>query len=133
MVAVVNGGLGQAVREEVHAKGDVLYVNIGSEFRVLGRVGDFGAMKVSAEFPQGAFARRDASWMQNGADVAQHVAAAVNAYPVLRKNVAVLEAQKQALRAKVKVLQAALSRDTLTPEYKAALLKELGVVLAQTA
>ncbi len=133
MVAVVNGGLGQVVREEVHAKGDALYVNVGSEFRVLGRVGDFGAMKVSAEFPQGAFAQRDTSWMKNGADVAQYVAAAVNAFPVLRKNVATLEAQKQALRAKVKVLQAALGKESLTPEYKAALIKELGLVLNQTA
>lgn len=121
-----------AVPTRVYAQGDVLYVHTGAQYRVVGRIGELGKVAVSGSYPKGAFAERDMRWAEDKAGVASYVATAVNAYPVLSRNVARLEARNAELEAKVKMLREVLQRaGNLSPEYVQSLTRELDACLGQ--
>lgn len=114
------------VPARLYAQGELLYVHTGADYQVLARVGNFGKVAVSKGYPTGAFPAKDMSWAHDVGRVAEYMAMATNAYPTLRKQVAVLEAQKADLVAKLKLAEEALKRrEQLTPEYGAALLAEM--------
>lgn len=115
---------------KVYAKGDFLFVQNGSDFRVVGRVGELGKIAVSQEYPRGAFAAKSMDWAHDREGIANYMAAAVNAFPVLRRRVSSLEAANAELAAKIAVAKEAIKRAaTLDAGYATSLVRELELCL----
>ena len=115
---------------KVYAKGDMLFVQNGSDFRVVGRVGELGKIAVAHDYPRGAFAAQNMDWAQDREGVANYMATAINAFPVLRRRVATVEAANADLAAKLAVAKEALKRAAnLDAGYVASLVRELELCL----
>lgn len=118
---------------KVYAKGDMLFVQNGSDFRVVGRVGELGKIAVSQDYPRGAFAAKSMDWAQDREGVANYMATAINAFPVLRRRVSALEAANADLAAKLAVAKEALKRaGGLEAEYVASLVREVELSLERS-
>jgi hypothetical protein len=117
---------------KVYAKGDVLFVQNGADFRMVARVGELGKLAVSQEYPRGAFAAQNMDWAQDREGVANYMATAINAFPVLRRRVSALETANVDIAAKLAVAKEALKRSaSLDAGYVAALVNELELCLGR--
>ncbi|SFF34253.1 hypothetical protein [Paracidovorax wautersii] len=115
----------------MYAQGDQLFVHNGADYRVVGRVGNFGSMAVSSSYPQNAFPAKSMDWLNDRAGVATYVATAINAYPGLCRRVKAAESLNAEMAAKLAVAAAALKRSALSPEYAASLARELELCAAK--
>lgn len=115
-----------AIPAKLYAKGDCLFVQNGAGFKVVARVGELGKLAVSKDYPVGAFAAQNMDWAQDHEGVANYMATAVNAFPVLQRRVSKAEAANAELVAKLKVAAEALSRHPgLDADYAQSLVREL--------
>lgn len=122
------------VASTLYVQGELLYAQSGSERRVVAKVGNLGKVEVSGEYPRGAYVGPNMDWTYNTGAVAAYMAVAVNAYPVLRKQVAKLEGSNAEVVAKLGVAKEALKRAAagkLDQAYVASLVRELEMCLAR--
>jgi|ERR1035437_5917399 hypothetical protein len=118
-----------AIPATVYAKGEMLFVHNGADFVSIGEVGNTRKVQVQSSYPSGYFAQTaDTSWVHDRSGVAAEMAKRINAYPVLDRQVQVLQARQDELVAKLKLAQAALQRhQSLDAGTVAALVREIGM------
>lgn len=87
----------------------VLYVHDGSDFITLGQVGNIVKLKVAAGYPAGMLPKTmDTRWTHDTTAVATEMTRRINSFPVLEKELVVMQRMQDELVAKLKMAQAAL-------------------------
>jgi hypothetical protein len=126
MNATTNTAAAKAIPTTVYAQGDKLFVHAGGEFRVIAAMGAIGKVAVASNYPASFGVKTDTRWTHDTAGMASYAAQAINAYPVLKARVSVLEQRQADLVAKLKIAQVALQRkETLGDKYIASLVAEI--------